>query len=108
MRVRDLLGRSGRSALRRPGGALLTISAIGIGAFTFTINSALGNGVNEYIESQTRSVGATDTVQVSKMSPMSFLNERMEEYDTPMGEAGVHEHTGILTEEDVEDRKSVV
>ena len=102
MRITDLLIRSWRSVLRRPGRALLTIVAVGIGAFTFAITSALGIGVNEYIESQTRSVGATDTVQVAQTSPQSFLNERMEEYDPSMADAGVQEAEGILTESDVD------
>lgn len=108
MRAVDLLQRSGRSALRRPARALLTIIAIGIGAFTFAITSALGAGVNQYIESQTRSVGATDTVQVSKSSPMAFLTERMEEYDPSMADAGVNEPAGILTEEDVRTVRAAV
>lgn len=109
MRIQDLLRSAWRSAWRRPARALLTVIAIGIGAFTFAITSALGTGVNEYIDSQTRSVGATDTVQVSKTSPMSFLNERMEPYDPSMAEAGVQESaSGILTTEEVQSVRDAV
>lgn len=102
MTTTDLLINAYRSAFRRPLRALLTIVAVVIGAFTFTITSGLGNGVNAYIDSQTRAVGATDTVQVTKTSPMSFLNERMEEYDESMAESGVAGDAGILNEDDLE------
>ncbi|MGO1884900.1 MAG: ABC transporter permease [Citricoccus sp.] len=102
MTTTDLLINAYRSAFRRPLRALLTIVAVVIGAFTFTITSGLGNGVNAYIDSQTRAVGATDTVQVTKTSPMSFLNERMEEYDESMAESGVAGDAGILNEDDLQ------
>ncbi|GAA3795237.1 ABC transporter permease [Micrococcus endophyticus] len=102
MRVSDLFRRSARTALRRPARALLTLIAIGIGAFTFAITSALGAGVNQYIDSQTASVGATDTVQVTKTAPTAFLSEGMEEYDPSMAGAGVDQQQGVLTADDVQ------
>nr|WP_281069503.1 ABC transporter permease [Microbacterium amylolyticum] len=79
----------------------MTIVAIMIGAFTFTITSGLDTGVNAYIDSQTRAVGATNTVQVTATNPTSFLNEQMEEYDEDMASAGTDIGQGIMSEDDI-------
>lgn len=108
MTLADLIRTAGRFAFRRKMRAALTIVAVVIGAFTFTITSGLGNGVNSYIESQTRAVGATDTVQVTKSSPMSFLNERMEEWDDSMVAADMDMGSGIISDDEVRQIESLV
>lgn len=107
MRVIDIIRTSSRFAFRRKARAALTIVAVMIGAFTFTITSGLGNGVNSYIDSQTEAVGASNTVQVTKTSPMSFLNERMEEWDEAMVAATMDIGIGIISEEEVSQVKSI-
>ncbi|NHA66992.1 ABC transporter permease [Phycicoccus flavus] len=103
MTPRDLLRSAGRNTFRRPLRAFLTIVAIAIGAFTFTVTSGLGTGINTYIDSQTRAVGASRTVQVTGTSVMSFLNERMEVYRDDMDTArGMDVGSGILGEEDLQ------
>lgn len=101
MRITDLVRSSVANAFRRPLRAALTITAIVIGAFTFTITNGLDTGVNAYIDSQARAIGATNTVQITAISPTSFLNEHMEEYDEDMTSAGTDIGQGIMSEEDI-------
>ncbi|GAB3849477.1 ABC transporter permease [Nesterenkonia populi] len=108
MTISDLFRGALRNAFRHPMRAFLTIVAVIIGAFTFTITSGLSTGVNDYIDSQTRAVGATNTVQVTATSPTSFLNETMEEYDEEMTSAASDSSSGILSEEDIETIESLL
>lgn len=102
MTTSDLLRSAVRNTFRRPLRALLTMVAIAIGALTFTATSGLGSGINSYIDSQTRAVGASQTVQVTGTSMMSFLNERMEVYRDDMHTAsGMDVGSGILSEDDL-------
>ncbi len=101
MNPTDLVRSAIGNAFRRPFRAVLTIVAVAIGAFTFTITSGLGTGINAYIDSQTRAIGATNTVQVTATSPTSFLNESMEEYDEDMTSAGTDIGQGIMSEDDI-------
>lgn len=101
MRAADTLTSAVRGVVRRPLRGVLTAIAVGIGAFTFTVTSGLGTGINDYIDSQTRAVGATDTVQVTAQNMQSFLNERPERFDDDMIEGGADLGTGILSEEAV-------
>lgn len=109
MTTSDLLRSATRNTFRRPLRAFLTIVAIAIGAFTFTVTSGLGTGINTYIDSQTRAIGASQTVQVTGTSIMSFLNERMEVYREDMHTArGMDVGSGILSEDDLEQITSAI
>lgn len=56
------IGNSLRSKLR----TTLTVLAIFIGAFTLTITSAIGTGVNNYIDTQIGAFGAADVLSITK------------------------------------------
>lgn len=62
--VRDAISNSLRSKTR----TTLTVVAIFIGAFTLTLTSGLGTGINQYIDTTVASVGAGDVMTVTKNS----------------------------------------
>lgn len=45
---------------------LLTVVAIFIGAFTLTLTTGVGNGINTYIDNTTSSIGSNSTLNVTK------------------------------------------
>ena len=47
---------------------VLTVVAIFIGAFTLTLTTAVGNGINTYIDNTTSSIGGSSTLNVTKQS----------------------------------------
>ncbi len=49
----------------RPLRTVLSASAVAVGAFTLTLTSGIGAGVNQYIAAQERSIGAADVVIVT-------------------------------------------
>ncbi len=49
----------------RPLRTVLSASAVAVGAFTLTLTSGIGAGVNQYIAAQERSIGAEDVVIVT-------------------------------------------
>lgn len=60
--ARTAIGNSLRSMSR----TILTVVAIFIGAFTLTLTTAVGNGINGYIDSTTASIGGGNTLTVTK------------------------------------------
>jgi putative ABC transport system permease protein len=60
--VRSAVANTFRSKTR----LLLTILSIFVGAFTLTLTSGLGTGINAYIDDTVSAVGATDTMTVTK------------------------------------------
>jgi putative ABC transport system permease protein len=60
--IRSAIGNSLRSKTR----TLLTVLAIFIGAFTLTLTSGVGTGINRYIDDTVSSIGANDVMTVSK------------------------------------------
>jgi putative ABC transport system permease protein len=81
MKLRDILttaiGNSFRSRLR----TTLTVMAIFIGAFTLTITNGLGTGINNYIDTQVASIGATDVMTVSKPAEVAEATEGPARYE---------------------------
>lgn len=101
MRAADLIKYSLKNAFRRKGRAVLTILAVIIGAFTFTVTSGLGAGVTSYLDSQTASIGAANTIQVTSSASMALLTERLDEYDDALVSAAPGTNAGILSESDL-------
>ncbi|WP_111719750.1 ABC transporter permease [Homoserinimonas sp. OAct 916] len=66
MRFVDILGAAVSNSFRSKLRTSLTVIAVFIGAFTLTITSAIGTGVNEYITTQVASMGAADVLTVTK------------------------------------------
>jgi putative ABC transport system permease protein len=63
--LRSAIGNSLRSKTR----TTLTVIAIFIGAFTLTLTSGVGTGINNYIDTTLSSIGAGDVMTVTKTPP---------------------------------------
>lgn len=66
MRTVDLIGSAVANTLRSKTRTLLTILAIFVGAFTLTLTSGLGTGINRYIDDTVSGIGANDVMTVTK------------------------------------------
>lgn len=66
MRTLDLIGTAIANAFRSKTRTILTILSIFIGAFTLTITSGLGTGINSYISDTVSGMGASDAMTVTK------------------------------------------
>ena len=66
MRTVDLIGTAVANTFRSKTRTILTILAIFVGAFTLTLTNGLGTGINAYIDDTVSSVGASDTMTVTK------------------------------------------
>jgi putative ABC transport system permease protein len=62
----DLIGRAVRNTFRSKARTALTVIAIFIGAFTLTITSGIGTGINRYIDTTVAAIGADDVMTVTK------------------------------------------
>jgi len=69
MNVFDLVRSAARNSLRSKTRTTLTVVAIFIGAFTLALTSAVGTGVNNYIDTTVGSIGASDVMTVTKPVP---------------------------------------
>lgn len=66
MRTVDLIGSAIANTFRSKTRTILTILAIFVGAFTLTLTSGLGTGINAYIDDTVTSIGASDVMTVTK------------------------------------------
>ncbi|ROO52324.1 putative ABC transport system permease protein [Micromonospora sp. Llam0] len=66
MKISDLVGSATANTFRSKTRTLLTILAIFIGAFTLTLTSGLGTGINAYIDDTVTAIGASDVMTVIK------------------------------------------
>lgn len=71
MRTVDLIGTAVANTFRSKTRTILTILAIFVGAFTLTLTNGLGTGINAYIDDTVSSVGASDTMTVTKTAETS-------------------------------------
>lgn len=65
MRTVDLIGSAVSNTFRSKTRTILTILAIFVGAFTLTLTSGLGTGINAYIDDTVASIGASDVMTVT-------------------------------------------
>ncbi|MGA1827625.1 ABC transporter permease [Microbacterium sp.] len=68
MRTVDVIGAAVSNTFRSKTRTILTILAIFVGAFTLTLTSGLGTGINAYIDDTVTSIGASDVLTVTKTS----------------------------------------
>ena len=68
MNTVDLIGSAISNTFRSKTRTILTILAIFVGAFTLTVTSGLGTGINRYIDDTVTSIGAADVMTVTKAS----------------------------------------
>lgn len=66
MRTIDLVGGAIANTMRSKTLTILTILAIFVGAFTLTLTSGLGTGINRYIDDTVTAIGAGDVMTVTK------------------------------------------
>ena len=66
MKTRDLIGSAITNTFRSKSRTSLTVAAIIIGAFTLTLTTGIGAGVNNYIDDTVTSIGASDVMTVTK------------------------------------------
>ncbi|MBN9201432.1 MAG: permease [Microbacterium sp. SCN 70-18] len=66
MRTIDIFGSAISNTFRSKTRTILTILAIFVGAFTLTLTSGLGTGINAYIDDTVTSIGASDVMTVTK------------------------------------------
>ncbi|MCU1404942.1 MAG: Permease, partial [Glaciihabitans sp.] len=68
MNALDLVASAISNSFRSKTRTILTVLAIFIGAFTLTLTSGVGTGINRYIDDTVSSIGASDVMTVSKIT----------------------------------------
>ncbi len=76
----DLIRAAVSNSLRSKTRTTLTVIAIFIGAFTLTLTSAVGTGINQYITTTVASIGANDVMTVTK-TPAEAASSGPQVYD---------------------------
>jgi putative ABC transport system permease protein len=80
VKTADVIGAAIANTFRSKLRTTLTVVAIFIGAFTLTITSGLGTGINAYINSTIASIGAGDILTVTK-TPADTTGSGPQKYD---------------------------
>lgn len=89
MKTGDLIAAAVANTFRSKLRTTLTVIAIFIGAFTLTLTSAIGTGVSTYISTQVSSIGATNTLTVTKAaSAPSATGSGPQKYDPDAATSG--------------------
>ncbi len=104
MKTADLITTAGANTFRSKTRSILTILAIFVGAFTLTLTSGLGTGINQYIDDTVSAVGASDAMTVTKVQEGSERTPGSGpvEYDPDAVSTGIPGQTVIaLTPDDV-------
>ncbi|MFV0407877.1 MAG: ABC transporter permease [Propioniciclava sp.] len=83
MKFRDLIRTAFRDVFRSKARTALTVIAIFLGAFTLTLTSGVGTGVNRFIDDTVASLGTDDTMTITKPQDSSIdpLDDVPREYD---------------------------
>ena len=79
MRTIDVIGDAISNTFRSKTRTILTIIAIFIGAFTLTITTGLGTGINQYIATTVAQIGANDVMTVTH-EPAEQVGSGPQEY----------------------------
>lgn len=98
--VRSAVANTFRSKIRTG----LTVVAIVIGAFTLTLTTAIGAGVNAYIDRQVASIGGERLLTVTIAPEVASANDGPKPYDPAVssGTAGID----LLSDDDVAELKA--
>ncbi|TQL41953.1 putative ABC transport system permease protein [Homoserinimonas aerilata] len=82
MSILELLRSAVSNSLRSKTRTTLTVIAIFIGAFTLTLTSGIGTGINQYIDTTVSAIGADDVMTVTKNAETTeTLTDGPREYD---------------------------
>ncbi len=68
MNTKDIIATAIGNTRRSKARTTLTILAIFVGAFTLTLTSGVGTGINRYIDETVAAIGSSDTMTVTKTS----------------------------------------
>lgn len=105
MKTSDLMSSAIGNTFRSKTRTLLTILSIFIGAFTLTITSGLGTGINNYLDDTVSRIGASNAMTVTKPNDSSsdpFSSSGPAEYDPDAVAAGLPGMTvTALTPDDI-------
>jgi putative ABC transport system permease protein len=105
MRAVDVVGTALGNTMRSKTRTFLTVIAIVIGAFTLTLTSGLGAGVNKYVDTMVAGFGETNQVYVM---PGADASQQMPasgepvEYDPAQAQATGEFGMSMLTDDDIE------
>ncbi|CAM3729822.1 ABC transporter permease [Micrococcus flavus] len=104
MKALDLAGTAVTNTLRSKLRTFLTVIAIVIGAFTLTLTSGLGTGINKYVDTMVEGFGAPDELTVSKQADGPSLAPGGEptEYDPDAAASGEMFGMPLLTQDDLD------
>lgn len=97
MRLNDVVGTAIGNTFRSKLRTSLTVVAIFIGAFTLTITSGLGTGINNYIDSTVAAIGAKDVLTVTKIDTTA-TTVGPQKYDANKVSAGARARPGATIE----------
>lgn len=111
MRIFDIFRTALANTLRTKLRTFLTVTAVVVGAFTLTLTSGIGAGINKYIDTQVDAMGDTNQVYVMPAQTMdasvSMTGGEPQEYDADaegsMSELG----TPALDEDDIEELETL-
>lgn len=104
MKTSDLIASGIANSFRSKTRTILTVVAIFIGAFTLTLTSGLGTGINAYIADTVSGVGASDAMTVTKPSDAAVnpADSGPREYDPNAISTGLPGQTvSALTPDDI-------
>jgi putative ABC transport system permease protein len=108
MKTGDLIASAVANTFRSKTRMILTILAIFVGAFTLTLTSGLGTGINAYIDDTVSGVGASDAMTVTKNADGDALlpgqpSDGPREYDPDAVASGIPGTTvTALTPDDID------
>ncbi|TXK19085.1 ABC transporter permease [Homoserinibacter sp. GY 40078] len=99
MKTTDLIGTAVSNTFRSKTRTLLTVLAIFVGAFTLTLTSGLGTGINAYIDDTLAGIGASDIMTVTKNADTATdpTSTEPEKYDPDAVQSGVGPATTTVT-----------
>lgn len=110
MNLIDLIRTAIGNTMRAKGRTLLTVLAIFVGAFTLTLTSGVGTGINRYIDDTVSAIGATDSITVTKNNPDATAGPSSgpSEYDPNVVAGGFPGQSLVaITEDDLETLKNL-
>jgi len=104
MKTVDLMGTALANTMRSKLRTILTVVAIVIGAFTLTLTTGLGTGVNRYVDNVVEGFGSPDELTVTRHSDAAgfSVGAAPTEYDPEGAAAGEMFGTPLLTTADLE------
>src|SRR5215475_5023324 len=101
MKLLDLLRTANRYLSRSKLRTFLTISAIFVGAFTLTLTTALGAGIQQYLDRQLGNVNAPGIFYVTPKADSGFGSSDVKEYD-PNKSSAANQFTATLAQPDID------